>query len=184
MSAQEGLTLRTLRKPLLSSNIQLALLQLCSPVHLLPPADVFSAHEFPHELRMFALLLLSAPRMQPNQILLQLLLLLLKPALASTTSTPDSMRIHGRDSVGSSHVNTFHHHTLPSVCLSLSLYISVSLLCVSLPPPSSLCATRASSSTKSDSQKTRKTCTHRRALLCNTTLSNTAKLVIYKSDGG
>jgi hypothetical protein len=34
MSPQEGLTLRMLRKPLLSSNIQLALLQLCSPVHL------------------------------------------------------------------------------------------------------------------------------------------------------
>jgi hypothetical protein len=81
---------------------------------------------------MFALLLLllSAPRMKPNQILLQLLLLLLllrvKPALASTTSTPDSMRIHGRDSVGSSHVNTFHHHTLPSIsCLSVCLSLSL-----------------------------------------------------------
>jgi hypothetical protein len=34
MSVHEGLTLKTFKKPLFSSNIQLALLQLCSLVHM------------------------------------------------------------------------------------------------------------------------------------------------------
>jgi hypothetical protein len=139
---------------------------------------------------MFALLLLSAPRMQPNQILLQLLLLLLrvKPALASTTSTPDSMRIHGRDSVGSSHVNTFHHHTLPSVsclfvCLSLSLYIAVSLtLYLSSSSLLSLCHARLQVPNLIPKKLAKHA--HTEEPCCATLLSDTAKLVIYKSDGG
>jgi hypothetical protein len=141
---------------------------------------------------MFALLLLlSTPRMQPNQILLQLLLLLLlrvKPALASTTSTPDSMRIHGRDSVGSSHVNTFHHHTLPSVsclsvCLPLSLYIAVSLT-LSLSSSSLFSLYHARLQVPNPIPKNLAKDAHTEEPCCATLLSDTAKLMIYKSDGG